>query len=182
MNRFMAAQSQRDTLIFCLYLLIAFIVLVGNTAHASDQNIIDMSDAFNCPQGRHMQPNGPFAVDIYCDDALGTNIAVMLVKMSAPFQGEYSLTNRVWQGDNWAASASSIIWSDDPNEVYVSTDSVYGTGSIYKLQLLEQTSELIWKMESGCVPALKAVSVATLRVEILPCSEGETDEIIIPIK
>ncbi|WP_162651907.1 hypothetical protein [Lentilitoribacter sp. Alg239-R112] len=143
-------------------------------ANAAAGTLVDLSEAHNCPQGRHMQPNGNFAVDVYCDDALGTNIAFTLVGINAPIQGKYSLTQRTWQGGDWAASASSVFWSNDLNTVLVATDMVYGTGTIYRLKLLEQGAETIWSMQpgSGCIPVIKSLSGTTLVIDIIPCESG----------
>jgi len=60
-----------------------------------------------CSQGIYEQPSGKFAIHVFCDDALGTNIAVFLNKMGAPIHQEYDLGNRFWQSEEWAYDVMS---------------------------------------------------------------------------
>lgn len=105
-----------------------------------------------CVHGLHPQPKGgPFSVYLFCDDAGGSNIGVVL---SAPGAGpgkivldemgtwdKWNETDRFWQIHEWATDVTSFAWSPDPRYLYVATAEVYGTGHLYKLDLRERLSE-----------------------------------------
>jgi hypothetical protein len=50
-----------------------------------------------CKGGSHIQPRGPFGVYVFCDDALGTNIAVFYPALGDPRYEKWTLTCRFWQ-------------------------------------------------------------------------------------
>ena len=104
-----------------------------------------------CVQGLYEQPRGgPFAVFVFCDDALSTNIGVVNVAGAAGPGGielsdprvwdKWFVTDRFWQESSWAADVTSFAWSDDLKFLYVATSGVYGTGSLYRLSLVERSS------------------------------------------
>ena len=91
-----------------------------------------------CTHGLHHQPGGgPFAVLIFCDDALGSQLAVVCYapgcgdKQAAP----WSLTDRVWQAGPWAADVTAVAWDANGTCLYVSTSEIYGTGELFALNL-----------------------------------------------
>ncbi len=83
-------------------------------AHAADasvhQNIINFSGE-SCPHGLHHQPNGAFEVIVFCEDALGTSLAVVcydagkcdrLLDVKSGEAMGWEIADRVWQQAPWA--------------------------------------------------------------------------------
>jgi hypothetical protein len=120
--------------------------------HAND-GIIDL-ESINCPHGLKQQPNGgPFSLFIFCDDALGTNIGLINTSRSSGpgaidlgpsnTMKHWFVTDRFWQADDWSGDVNSYYWSKDLKYLYVATSYIYGTGNLYKLDLLEKTATIL---------------------------------------
>ena len=60
-------------------------LIIPLSAYAESIPIVQISAKF-CKKGVHNQPNGNYAVYVFCDDALGTNISVFLNNLGAPFK------------------------------------------------------------------------------------------------
>jgi hypothetical protein len=102
-----------------------------------------------CKKGLYQQPNGgPFTVWLFCDDALGANIGVINSSDAAgpgniplPPSREWAnwqTNDRFWQDPAWATDITSFAWSPDLKFLYVATDSIYGSGDIYRLDLINR--------------------------------------------
>ncbi len=103
-----------------------------------------------CIHGLHPQPNGgPFSVFVFCDDALGSNIGIILTERGAG-PGNMKLTekkvwskwdtdNRFWQDRIWAADVINLAWSPSQRYLYVATSDTYGDGGFFKIDLLDHT-------------------------------------------
>lgn len=98
-----------------------------------------------CRHGLHPQPDGgPFSLFVFCDEALGSNIGVILTE---PGAGPGSIerhgqkiwtwvpSRRFWQEPTWAADVTSFVWSPSRKFVYVATSGVYGDGGVFQLDL-----------------------------------------------
>jgi hypothetical protein len=85
----------RETMTTRILLLWLGIILYS-AVHAEVQ-IEDIS-AQLCVTGEHKQPSGPYALYVFCDDALGTNVAVFLKELGVPFSENYDLGKRFWHG------------------------------------------------------------------------------------
>jgi hypothetical protein len=97
----------------------------------------------NCAPGLHSSPTGPFAVMIYCEDALGDHLAVIYAApIGAPVDesGKWSLKNRYWFDPLWASDITGFKWSSDGHELFVSTSGIYGSGGLFKLDLFKRKS------------------------------------------
>jgi hypothetical protein len=92
-----------------------------------------------CKGGAHTQPEGPFGVYVFCDDALGTNIAVFYPQLGDPKYEKWSVTRRFWQDGPWAADVSGLGWVPGRNLLVVATSEIYGSGDVYLLDLEKQT-------------------------------------------
>jgi hypothetical protein len=68
-----------------------------------------------CKPGPQFQVPGPFAIYVFCDDALGTNIAVFLNDLGAPLRNKYDLGKRFWQGEPWSYDVTSSAWISNGN-------------------------------------------------------------------
>ena len=115
-----------------------------------------------CSQGEHSQPKGRFAIYVFCDDALGTNIAVFMKGLGAPFEGNYQLGKRFWQGQEWAYDVTSYAWLPD-NQLLIATSAVYGSGSVYLLNLAKQLSRVLFN-DDKAVLELESISGSTINI------------------
>jgi hypothetical protein len=105
----------------------------------------------NCQHRLHPQPNkGPFSVFLFCDDALGSNIGVILtepgggpgaIKLAGDRVWDKWYTNdRFWQDKLWATDVVNFLWSLSLRYLYVATSGVYGDGGFFRLDLKERSS------------------------------------------
>ncbi|PHR98845.1 MAG: hypothetical protein COA78_25655 [Blastopirellula sp.] len=136
------------------------------------ENKITQIYAKVCPQGIHEQPSGQFAIHVFCDDALGTNIAVFLNKMGAPIHQEYDLGNRFWQNEEWAYDVMSFAWLSN-KKLLLSTSAIYGTGSIYLLDPSQKQSKVLLKIDGALI---ELVSVKDKSIEVRYQTEFEKYE------
>lgn len=104
------------TLIFLLTL--SFFFNAGSDAKEQYSYLVHVSPR-SCSQGLHAQPNdGPFSVYVFCDDAIGVNIGVILTEPGAgpgklKLEGtktwnKWSATERFWQDAIWASDVTSF--------------------------------------------------------------------------
>ena len=119
-----------------------------------DVEIADISPR-SCVPGVHEQPDGIFALFVFCDDALGTNVALFQSKLGAPKNESYSLVERFWQGQEWASDVISYAWLPS-GSLLMSTSGVYGSGSVYKIDPSAKESIRLLKVGAA---AIEIVSV-----------------------
>ncbi len=124
------------------YIIATLLVLYSSVASADIEPVL-ISPKY-CKGGPHLQPSGLFAIYIFCDDALGTNIAVYLNKLGAPLREKYDLGKRFWQGEKWSYDVTSYAWLNDENHLLVATSAIYGSGSLYLLDLENQKSKVLF--------------------------------------
>ncbi|MCP4326198.1 MAG: hypothetical protein GY787_31055 [Alteromonadales bacterium] len=134
--------------------LILMFSLIFSGAVLSENFVVKVSPEY-CLEGVHQQSNGPFAIFVFCDDALGSNISVFLKDIGAPFSGKYSLGSRFWQGQLWSNDVTSFVWLENRTELLVATSGSYGSGGIYLLNLNDQESKILFKAESADIQILK---------------------------
>jgi len=92
----------------------------------------------HCPSGLHNQQSGPFAVLLFCEDALGAYLAVVHVgPLGAPTtQNErWTLNDRYWYEPIWGSDVTGFQWSNDKKTLLVSTQQIYGAGGYFELDL-----------------------------------------------
>lgn len=151
----------KPTMLFLAFFLLSssiFFSIHVTIASATDElwNI----DKDGCNHGLHKQPNGPMAVILFCEDALGTYIGLVYYdamgspvpyrfyeKLSETEKGTYykvwSLENRMWQDPLWASDVTSYAWGPDGTKLYVATSEVYGSGALYELDLVRRRHKQI---------------------------------------
>ncbi|WP_085909758.1 hypothetical protein [Kiloniella majae] len=165
-----------------------FVLLAGSffvlatSVFATDQKPALKDFSKTCEADRYKQPIGEFSVDVYCDDALGTNISIVKLKFDAPMVGPYTLTKRTWQGGDWAFSITSFMWGTDRKSLYVATEGYNGTGKAYYLDIETQTIQEIWSMSPGdCGSILTGMDKENILLQNIPCTENKVRDITIPI-
>jgi hypothetical protein len=132
----------------------------------------------SCRGGPQQQPNGPFAVFVFCDDAVGTNIAVFYSKLGDPPFEKWTLTHRFWQSDAWGADVHSIGWVPNRNALVVTTSEIYGTGAVYLLSLETQTSVVLAEPKD-CGSEIQAISEQAVTVGLNDCEHAAASESLV---
>ena len=128
-----------------------------------------------CKQGEHKQPYGYFSVYVFCDDALGSNIAIFAREIHNPVLGpsaNYDLGKRFWQGEPWSYDVVSFAWLSE-SQLLLSTSGIYGSGSVYVLNLYEKKYKEIYK-DPGAVIEIKEVGKDYVLIEM----EGPNNTVI----
>jgi hypothetical protein len=130
-----------------------------------------------CKGGSHAQPQGPFGVYVFCDDALGTNIAVFYAQLGEPRYERWTLIRRFWQGEPWGADVSSLGWVPRRNLLVVATSAIYGAGAVFLLDLEKQTYRKLGST-NDCGSAILALSESSVRVRLNNCEDSKPSKII----
>lgn len=135
--------------ILCLILLLLLVVPASAQEPAQSkslsQALVISVRGRDCHHGLHHQPNGPFAVIVFCEDAAGTFVALVcydangcekgvLPDGTTRFEG-WENDNRVWQENPWTSDVDSIAWSPDGKSLFIATSEIYGSGGLYQLDL-----------------------------------------------
>jgi len=144
-------------------------LIVAGSAYAESIPIIQISAKY-CKEGVHKQPKGQFALYVFCDDALGTNISIFLNDLGAPLRGAYRLTNRFWQSDDWGADVTSFAWLPDNKSIIISTSAIYGSGKVFKLQLESKKVEIIYNPTPG---EIENIEEAKIKIKVTNCELRE---------
>jgi hypothetical protein len=129
---------------------------------ATSEYVVSVSPN-KCTQGLYQQPaGGPFSVFLFCDDAAGVNIGVVNTAGAAgPGRidlgrvkrwDKWQVNDRFWQEAPWATDITSFAWSPDLKALYVGTSEIYGTGALYKLDLINRTYQALvpksdWRLD-----------------------------------
>ena len=124
---------------FAVFLTSVFLITTSLTAGA--QEVAWQQAQGNCASGLHLPPKGPFAVMVYCEDALGVYLAVIHAKpIGAPAvqSGKWSLENRYWFDPVWASDVTGFKWAADGLKLLVSTSEIYGSGGLFELDLFNR--------------------------------------------
>jgi hypothetical protein len=96
-----------------------------------------------CKHGLYEQPTKEFSVFLFCDDAQGSNIAIILTREGVgPVEGEppykWGTAKRFWQSGPWVTDVMSFAWSHSGRFLYVATSPIYGDGGLFELDLRRQ--------------------------------------------
>ena len=85
------------------------------------------------------QPNGPFAVMVFEEYALGVHIGVIYFEqMGNPLDGKWWISERFWDDRNWGSDITSLYWSPDSKFLFIGTSQNYGDGGLFRLNLIEK--------------------------------------------
>jgi hypothetical protein len=159
-----------------LNLIIAFLI-VASLSSTQAGEVINLGPE-KCKHGLLFQPNGPFAVMLFCEDALGDHIGVTYyTPMGVPYQGKWSLTDRFWQHADWGADVTALAWDNTGKFLFVTTSSIYGSGAVYCLDLMNRKATKLFpqtkykkemeKIKSPCQPKILGINEKTQTVDIL---------------
>jgi len=93
-----------------------------------------------------LQPNGNYAVMFFDEDAQGTYCAVIYYKpMGSSIETNiaWDIRERVWQNQIWSSGITDIAWSPNGKYLYITTESIYGDGGCFCLDLNNKTYKRI---------------------------------------
>ena len=151
-------------------IILIFLLSFSSLAFGESASVIPLGPQ-QCTEGEHHQTEGPFVIYVFCDDALGTNISIFLKELGAPFMGAYTLTKRFWQSYEWGADVTAFSWLPGSEYVVISTSKIYGSGKVYKLNLKEQKSVVVYNpKENTCVTEIIAITDQKATLKITDCN------------
>ena len=106
------------------------------------------------------QPNGPFAVMLFNEFALGSHIGIIYYQqMANPVVGKWWISERFWQEKPWRDCVTSFAWGHDGKNLYVGTSEVYGDGGSFKLNLIEKTYTRLYPKKSEELKAISSTEI-----------------------
>ena len=129
------------TLIF--WILIAPGLNAGENAH----RVLDLMGS-SCEHGPSIQPNGNFLAFVFCDSALGSNLGIVLSRLTndTDTTGAWGVDQRFWQNGPWVTDVTSFAWDPFSDRLYVATAEIYGDGGVFVLNLLNKKHERIYSI------------------------------------
>ena len=156
-------------------LIATALLLICSSVNAAPEALVRASPRA-CVQGLYQQPNGgPFSVFLFCDDAGGVNIGVINTSGGAgpgrielgPTKewSKWRVNDRFWQEPAWATDITSFAWSPDLKSLYVGTSEIYGTGALYKLDLVARKFAIL-------IPDCRSSSKRACSTEIVDIDRG----------
>ncbi|MEJ2323434.1 MAG: hypothetical protein P8Y77_01355 [Nitrospirota bacterium] len=134
--------------IIALLIAASLIVIGQSLANEIKSELFWSTHEDTCQQGLHHQPNGPFAILIFCEYALGDYAGVVYYEnLRAPISLQYgpkwTIANRFWQEPMWASDVSSFAWSPKGTKLFIATERIYGSGGLFELNLKSKTAKQI---------------------------------------
>ena len=155
--------------------------IARSLAEGQSGEVVDVSSVV-CVPGTHHQPGGVFAVQVFCDAGLATNIAVFLAHMARPLEGGYGLIRRYWQGEAWGRDVTSFAWVGTGDILFVATAGIDGQGGVWRLDLRERDSAVVWRAATGdCRPRLLTAADDRLTLRVAVCDGEATREVVVPL-
>ncbi|CAH0533250.1 hypothetical protein VST7929_01114 [Vibrio stylophorae] len=109
---------------------------------AKTSALVNVSES--CRSGNYAQPDGDFAVQLFCDGAYGNHLSVYLATMSDQISPRYTVNQRHWQGQVWGVNVTSFLWLSNGDELVVATMN-NGRATVYLLNLAEQQSHILYQ-------------------------------------
>jgi hypothetical protein len=131
---------------FCIVILVS---LYGAAFAQTPAPYLVQAQYSNCEHRLHPQPDkGPFSVFLFCDDALGSNMGIILTEPGGgpgameltgdSIWDKWQTNDRFWQDKLWATDVVNLLWSPSLRYLYVATSGMYGDGGFFKLDLKER--------------------------------------------
>lgn len=143
---------------------LTLVLLILLSAFAFSEEAIHRVSPASCEHGVRLQPENLFGLYVFCDDARGTNISVFLNRLGAPLAGSYELNKRFWQDELWGLDVTSFAWLKE-NRLLVATSGIYGTGSVYLLDLIKQEYKVLLS-DVGAIIELEQIEAEAIKVKV----------------
>jgi hypothetical protein len=147
-------------------------------ASTLENEIVLISDRGSKHRLEHLD-GSPYAVIAFCEDALGNYLAIIYYdKMSSPVDGSWSISDRIWQNENWSKDVISYFFDRQRKILFVSTSEIYGEGGIYRLDLMNRKYEKLTPNtpKEGKIYELKSVDVQKRQLKYIVTLDGEVKE------
>lgn len=128
--------------VFLATLLISLPALAGDSFFVAQEDLLKDNhyQAFLIPQ-----PNGPFAVMLLNEHALGANAGIVYFKnITNPQDGKWWISKRMWMEPPWNADVTSLLWGRDGRHLYISTSISYGDGGLFAIDLYNKSVRRIF--------------------------------------
>ncbi|UCH49846.1 MAG: hypothetical protein JSU95_08825 [Betaproteobacteria bacterium] len=132
---------------FLFVLLVSLFIASGSNASDDSGGVIELMGS-NCKHGPVIQPNGHFWAFVFCDSALGSNLGIILSKLTneTDTTGVWGINKRFWQDGPWVTDMTSLAWDPFSSRLYVATAEVYGDGSVFVLDLPSRNYKRIYSI------------------------------------
>lgn len=125
------------------------ILAVASSMPAVAEQGVTLASGRHCSHGLHLQPDGPFAVMLFCEDALGSHLGVIYYgNIGVPLEGMWALTDRFWQEPAWGAEVTAFVWDSKNELLLVSKSGIYANASVYRLELKNRRSSKLFPVET----------------------------------
>jgi hypothetical protein len=106
-------------------------------------------EPMNCDPGLRPQPGGPYAALVFCENALGAQLAVVrLAPLETTAEGAWNSRRLIWQDESWSADITSFAWTPDGKRLFVATAEGSGAGGLYELELLTRQARQVAPRDS----------------------------------
>ena len=112
-------------------------------------------------------PTRRCGVMVFCDDALGTTIGVVMTALweSDDFEQGWRQDRRFWQEKEWSLNVTSFGWSRDGRYLFVATCDIYRTGKVYQLDMQRRRWAVLFPREPEAAPDGHCWSSELVRIE-----------------
>lgn len=147
-------------MILKLLLLLAFFVCVPAYGNIKITNVSGQQ----CKDGIHTNPTSDFSIFVFCDDALGTNIAIFLSKLEIPLKKNYNLGDRFWQGQEWSRGVETFAWLGS-DRLLITTSAEQGLGGVYKVDAAKKLIETLYSNSNAGALKLTFVTEHQINIE-----------------
>lgn len=125
------------------YTIILLILLPTNVW---SDNVISLNKA--CQPGLHPLEKSQFSLYLSCEGALGNYVGIIMSGNWSQFgNAKWDIGNRFWYEAGWGKDVTSIFFHKEDSTLYIATSSIYGNGGLYKLDLINKKSYLVYPKE-----------------------------------
>ena len=175
------------SLILYLFLIFSINPAFGDDSFSTTEKMRGEKLSGNCSHGLHPLKNSPYSLYISCEGALGNYLGIILsAKWSKHGNKVWDIGNRYWFENGWGKDVDSYIYDTTSKRLYIATSSYYGLGGIYRLNIKDKSSTLIYPNSIEQVKSEEEFSLISLSEDkVLSIQhtnfDGETKEIKIPV-
>jgi hypothetical protein len=151
-------------------LFILLLLLLATASANAFENITVISGGY-CKPGVHNQPYGSFAIYVFCDHALGTNVSLLLHDVEETANKNWSVAERFWQSEEWGTDVTAYLWLPDKKHLVISTSKILGKGAVYKLDLENKIVKTLYRAQGNiCSTELEQYEKDQLMVMLTGCN------------